>query len=65
VNKEEKTAYLAGLETAKALLVSVLMDFESREECAGVDTGAEQSALLVLDQKLIDAIHKARYGDGC
>ena len=63
MNEQEKAAFLCGLETAKALLVSVLMDFERAEICSHVDTGAEQSALLVLDQKLIEAIGKVRRGE--
>lgn len=62
MNEKEKAAFLLGLQTAKDLLVATLTEFQEAEDCRGQDTGAEQSALLVLDQKLIDAIRKARLG---
>jgi len=66
VNEKEKAAYILGLQTAKTIAVGVLMDFEKAEVCnLRVDTGAEQSAVLVVCDKLLDAIRKARGRNDC
>ncbi len=56
----EESSTASGMRKAHEIVAEFLGELEKAETCAGMDTTAEQAAVLAVDKRILDALEAAR-----